>query len=99
LTPINVTLAATAGTATAAGQPFTFTAAVTGGGEGTANAPIESYSWDFGDGTSATTSGNSTAHVYETSGTPQRYTVTVTVRTPDGRSSTGRTEIIVASFP
>lgn len=100
ITPINVTVTATSGTATASGQRWEFTAAVTGGGEGgTGNATIESYTWDFGDGTSAVTSGNTTAHVYDTDPTEQPRTVTVTVRTPDGRTATGRTEILVGKFP
>jgi PKD repeat protein len=73
---------------------------VTGGGEGgTGNATIESYSWNFGDDETATTSGNVTAHIYETETTEQRFTVTVTPRTPDGRTATGRTEILVDKFP
>jgi adhesin/invasin len=99
LTPISVTITAAGGTATAAGQAWTLTANVSGGGEGTANAPIESYSWDFGDGQSATTSGSATAHVYQTGLLPQRFTISVTVRTPDGRTANGRTEIVVSSFP
>jgi chitodextrinase len=39
-----------------------------------------------------TTSGNITAHVYSAAGT---YTVTVTVRTVDGRTATGRTQILL----
>ena len=99
LTPISVTLVAgTPETATENGQRWTFTATVTGGGEGTEDASIESYSWDFGDEETATTSGNITAHVYDTVTTQQGRTVTVTVRTPDGRTATGRTEILVAEF-
>ena len=99
LTPISVTLAAgTPDMATENGQRWTFTATVTGGGEGTEDASIESYSWDFGDEETATTSGNTTAHIYDTLTTQQGRTVTVTVRTPDGRTATGRTEILVAEF-
>ena len=100
ITPINVTLTATSGTATAGGQRWEFTATATGGGDnGTGNAAIQSYSWDFGDGSSATTSGNTTAHVYTTKTTEQPMTVTVTARTADGRTATGRTEILVSKFP
>ena len=97
LTPISVTIAATKDTATASGQRVSFEATVSGGGEGTATAAIESYTWDFGedDGDEVTTSGNETAHVYETEATPQRYTVTVRVKATDGRTATGRTEILV----
>jgi adhesin/invasin len=100
-TPINVNVAATAGTATDDGQRWEFTATATGGGEGgTGNAAIQSYTWDFGDDSSdVTTSGNVTAHIYETESSAQTYTVTVTVRTADGRTATGRTEILVAAEP
>src|SRR5204863_1395296 len=93
--PLSVTLTATPGTAVQGqGQPWTFTANVTpatGGAD-----QVESYTWTFGDGSSATTSGNSTTHVY-TSGNNGRRVVTVTVRTVDGRTATGQTEIIVAA--
>ena len=101
LTPINVALTAgTAGTATASGQLWPFTAAVTGGGEGgTGDATIESYAWTFGDGTSATTSGSATSHVYATAATETQRTVTVTVTAQDGRTATAQTEILVSKFP
>lgn len=100
LTPISVTLTTTSEDAAENGQRWTFTANVTGGGEGgTGDASIESYSWDFGDEKSATTSGNATAHVYETATSEQGRTVIVEVRTPDGRTATGRTEILVDKFP
>ncbi len=100
ITPINVTISATGGTAFAQGQRWEFTATVTGGGDaGTGDATIQQYRWDFGDGQLAETTSKTTAHVYETKTTEQRITVVVTVRTPDGRSATGRTEILVAKFP
>jgi hypothetical protein len=99
LTPIAVNISATKSTATATGQRWEFTADATGGGEGTANAQFDSYSWDFGDGTTATTSGKTTAHVYSTTTTEQKYTVTVTVHTTDGRTATGRTEILIDKRP
>lgn len=107
VTPINVTLTATCETATAQGQRCSFTAAVTGGGEGTANAPIESYFWNFDaeeddtddTGETATTSGNTTAHIYPASATGDRYVVTVRVRAQDGRTAIGRTEIVAGKFP
>jgi len=102
-TPLSVRLVVTTKeTATSNGQRFTFTATVTGGGEGTTNAPIESYRWDFGDGTpEVTTSSNETAHIYENDNEndPQRRTVTVTARTQDGRTAVGRTEILVDPKP
>jgi hypothetical protein len=97
ITPINVTIADTCAVGTAAGQRCTFTATATGGGEGgTGNAAIESYEWDFGDDTDdIRTSGNATSHVYTSNGT---FTVTVTVRTVDGRSAVGRTQVLI-KFP
>jgi PKD repeat protein len=93
ITPISVTITDSCATATTSGQRCTFTATATGGGEGTTNAPIQSYTWDFDDSSDdITTSGNTTAHVYTATGT---YRVTVTVRTVDGRTATGRTEILV----
>jgi adhesin/invasin len=100
-TPINVAItAASQGNATVSGQQWNFTANVTGGGEsGTGNAAVERYDWDFGDGDTATTSGATTSHVYDAEATEQRRIVTVTIRTQDGRTATGRTEILVDSFP
>jgi hypothetical protein len=97
-TPINVALASSCDTATTAGQRCTFTATATGGGEGgTGNANIESYTWDFGDDTDdVTTSGNVTSHVYSADGT---YVVVVTARTQDGRTATGRTEVLINVLP
>ncbi|MGH9254972.1 MAG: Ig-like domain-containing protein [Vicinamibacterales bacterium] len=91
--PISVSISDTCSAAIASGQRCAFTATVTSGGEGTTTAPIQSYTWDFGDDSDdVTTSGNTTAHVYTATGT---YTVTVTVRTVDGRTATGRTEVLV----
>lgn len=95
--PLNVTISVgTKGTATASGQQFPFTVSAK---EGTADASVQSYTWDFGDGETATTSGNTITHIYETKATEQKFTVTVTVRTADGRTATGRTEILVDKFP
>jgi hypothetical protein len=92
ISAISVTITDSCGTA-ATNRRCTFTATVTGGGEGTTNAPIQSYTWDFGDDSDdVTTSGNITAHVYSAAGT---YTVTVTVRTVDGRTAIGRTQILL----
>jgi hypothetical protein len=89
-----VSLTATSGTATAGGQRWEFTATVT-----PTDTPIQSFTWDFGDDESATTTSGTTAHVYDTAPVEQRRTVTVTARTSDGRTATGRTEILVGKFP
>ena len=93
-TPINVALTSSCGTATFQGQRCEFTATATGGGEGgTGNAAIQSYTWDFGDGSdTVTTSGNITSHIYTADG---RYTVVVTVRTADGRTANARTVVVI----
>jgi adhesin/invasin len=93
--PLSVTLTATSETAVPmVGQRWTFTATVTpatGGAD-----QVETFTWNFGDGTSAVTSGNSTTHVYTVNG---RKIVTVTVRTTDGRTASAQTEIIVTGAP
>lgn len=91
---VTFTQAAPSSTATATGQRAEFTISVTVAGT---TEPVESVTWNFGDGTTATTSGLSTAHVYDAtsaSATVTRaFTVSATVRTQDGRTGTGRTEI------
>jgi len=97
--PLTATLATTADTATTTGHRVSFTLTVAAAGE--TNIPVESVFWNFGDGISATTSGLTTAHVYDgTSSVPpalstasRTYTVTGFVRTQDGRSAVARTEI------
>jgi PKD repeat protein len=66
------------------GQTVLLTATVAGG-------EPQSFAWDFGDGSTATTTTPKTPHVYKTK---KGYTVTVTVTTTDGRSATGRVEFI-----
>ena len=99
ITPLSVALAGTADTAVALGHRWTFTATAAGGGEGTTNAAIASYEWHFGDDGTATTSGNVTSHIYDVSLTGERFVVTVTVRTADSRTATGRIEILAGKFP
>jgi adhesin/invasin len=88
--PIGVNITVTQGTG-ANVRLFTFTANVT---PAAAAELVESYTWDFDDGTKVVTTGNTTSHLYTQSG---RYIVTVTVRTTDGRTGNGRTEIVVPS--
>lgn len=52
------------------------------------------YSWDFGDGTTAT--GASATHLYTSSGT---YTATLTVTTPTGRSGVATSTVTISSSP
>jgi PKD repeat protein len=53
---------------------------------------IASYAWNFGDGTTQTTTSNQTTHTYAVAGT---YNVRVTARTTTGTSSTGTTTVSV----
>jgi hypothetical protein len=99
-TPMSIVLTAAEPTSnkTLTTARWTFSAEVTGGGDGgSGNAVIESYTWDFGDGTTATTNGKSTSHVYEktNTGANGRITVTVTAKTADGRTVSTREEIVV----
>ena len=68
---------------------FTVTA---GGFGGTGTITIASYSWDFGDGQGAFTTGNSTNHRYSAPGT---YVATVTVRATTGQEGTGQITVRV----
>jgi PKD repeat protein len=61
----------------------TFTASATAG----AGASITSYTWDFGNGQSGTTTGGGINHRYTAPGT---YVATVTVRTTTGNSGVGQ---------
>lgn len=93
----NVTFSsATSETASAQGQRWTFTATVTGTD---ASSLPTTYEWTFGDGTTATTNGNTTAHVYATSAVRVVRTVSVRVSLANGQSITASTDILVSSFP
>jgi len=91
-TPLNVTLSASSTSVAGVGATTTFTATVTPTGE--ANA-IESYTWDFGDGTTITTSGNVTTHVYTSNGVKK---ASVTVKAVDGRTASASVEFIVSGI-
>ena len=84
---LNVNLTANPSPATV-DEVVTITATVT-----PATVQIATYAWDFGDGTTQTTSGNIVNHVYTSSGTRG---VRVTATTPEGVSgSTAITLIVV----
>jgi PKD repeat protein len=90
-TPLNVSLTATSGTSVVGvGNTTTFTANVT-----PATELIESYTWDFGDGSTITTSGNTTTHVYTSNGVKR---ASVTVRTADGRTASASVEFIISGI-
>jgi hypothetical protein len=71
------------------GSAITFTAAVTG--TGTSPVIVERCQWDFGDGTTATTTGLVASHIY---GGPVRAE-TVTVRVETTNLGTGRGQIAI----
>ncbi len=103
-TPPTMGVTITVGTpdaATAQGQRWPFTAEVTasGGGTGAEVPQATKYSWDFGDGVTAETSGRTIAHVYATSAQRVVRTVTVRVSLSNGQSVSATTEILVGSFP
>ncbi len=70
------------------GKAVAFTATISGGDS-------QSFSWDFGDGNTATTASTKTSHVYRGNG---QFTATVTVTTTDGRTATGRVEFIISGI-
>lgn len=84
--PVNVTLSATQ--SPSVNVPVTFTAVVSGSG----TIQVARYDWSFGDGSSATTTGNVISHVYTAPGVK---TVSVTVTTTDGRTGTSQIQISV----
>ena len=86
--PLNVNLVASPSPGTV-DEVVTFTATATG-----TTVPIASYAWNFGDGTTVTTSGNVVNHVFTTAAT---RTVTVTVTTTEG--VTGSTQITLIVVP
>jgi len=55
------------------------------------------YEWAFGDGSGATTSGNSVSHVY-TSGANGPRTVTVTITLTNGQTVTTSTDFLLGTF-
>ena len=86
--PLNVNLSASPSPGTV-DEVVTFTATATG-----TTVPIATYAWNFGDGTTVTTSGNVVNHVFTTAAT---RTVTVTVTTIEG--ATGSTQITLIIVP
>lgn len=83
---INVELTATA-TAFTSGTPITLTATVT-----PTTIQVASFQWDFGDGTTATTTGRITQKIY-TVAAATVFTVRVTVTDVNGRTGFGQTQI------
>ena len=87
-TAIPVTLTATPNPAST-NALVSFTAVA---GSALSPVPVNSFTWDFGDGSGGFTTGGSTNHVYTAAG---NYIVTVTVRTPSGTSGVAQLTIRV----
>ena len=77
----------TASQSTTDPQTFNFTANVSPAG-----SSVASYAWTFGDGSSQTTSSNTTSHTYTSSG---NKTVRVTARTSTNTTAAGSTTVSV----
>ena len=73
-----------------------FTATVT---VNPADASIQAtrFEWDFGDGSSATTNGPTTSHVY-TTGEMTARTVTVTIALTNGQTLVASTQFLLGDF-
>jgi hypothetical protein len=63
------------------------------GWNGTANPPITSYQWDFGDGNAATATTPTTNHVYQN---PGNYTVILTVTDAGGSQNSASKNVTVS---
>lgn len=84
------TAALTANPSTAnTGQSISFDAS---GSKPADGSSISSYSWNFGDGATDTTSGPTDSHTF---GTAKTYTVTVTVTDADGQQSQASTQVVI----
>jgi hypothetical protein len=93
----SATLAGTPGTPVVGfGQTFTFTATLT---VAPPDAAIQAtrYEWTFGDGSGATTNGNTISHVY-TSGANSPRTATVTITLTNGQTAVASTDILLGAF-
>jgi adhesin/invasin len=78
------------------GEAVSFTATVT---VTPADAAIQAsrFEWDFGDGTSVTTTGPTTSHVY-TTGPNSVRTVTVTISLTNGQTLVATTQFVLGNF-
>ena len=78
------------------GQTVNFTATVT---VTPPDASIQAtrFEWDFGDGSTRTTNGPTTSHVY-TSGEKTAKTVTVTITLTNGQTLVASTQFLLGDF-
>ena len=86
--PVGVVITATP-SSPSVNAVVSFTASVT-----PATTAVVSYTWDFGDGGSVTTTGNQTSHIYTTTG---NRTVTVTALTVSGEVAFGQSAVAVTA--
>ncbi len=91
-TPVAVTLTASS-TSPAINQLVTFTATT---GALPSGAVITGYSWNFGDGVTQSTGGNTVTHAFTSIGPKD---ITVTVSLSNGGGGTGLTTVIVTNPP
>jgi adhesin/invasin len=78
------------------GQSFVFTASITVTPPDTSIIPTR-FEWIFGDGTSATTNGPSTTHIY-TTGAGTIRTVSVRIELTNGQTIETSTQILLGTF-
>lgn len=90
-TSIAVTLTATPNPVSLGTNQGLVTFQATAGG-GLGGTTVSSYTWDFGDGQGAVTTGGSTTHRYGVAG---NYVASVTVRAPNGTQGTNQLSIRV----
>ena len=74
---------------TAIGNPIDFASVVSGG------SGAVSYRWDYGDGTTSTSSGTTT-HIYRDNGA---YTVTLTVTDASGNVARSSVVVVIGASP
>ena len=86
--------APTGGTATSAGQIWTFT--VTVGNTGASGQPVK-FEWDFGDGTKVENNSPSITHAFRQELT--LFNVRVTATFANGTTATASVDIITGDFP
>ena len=88
--PLGVTVSFTKTNIDNLNAQVVFTATVTGLG----NAVVNSYQWNFGDGTTTTTTTNQVTHNYARPSSPATLVGTVTITTSNGGTASGSTSSI-----
>jgi hypothetical protein len=91
-TSVSVTMTATPNPASLTTNSGLVAFQATAGGGLTGGPTVSSYTWDFGDGATAVTTGASTSHAYTRPGT---FTATVIARTPTGLQGSNQISVRV----